>query len=156
MIEVKGVTIDKKWKWIAKDEDGKVYAYSEMPQKKKISWIRKSVPGEHCGFCGVSLYPTELNDIPWGQSLHEIHHIEDGLTLIPWRPSFIVDDPVMVRNHKNDQWSCRHFAKWGVRGELLTWEHGVTSFTSSHGFTTKWDYYRLPTPEELNRNANHK
>ena len=153
MIEVKGITIDKKWKWVAKDENGLVYAYSGMPQKKEISWIRKSAHEWHCS---VSLYPTELNSIPWDQSLHEIRHTEDGITFIPWRPSFIVDDPVMVRNHNNEQWSCRHFAKWGLRGELLTWGYGTTSFTSEHGFTAEWKYYRLPTPEELNRNANHK
>ena len=153
MIEVKGVTIDKKWKWIAKDEDGKVYVYSRMPQKQEVVWMLNSVLGGHFR---TSLYPIDLNNIPWDQSLHEICHTEDGIVLTPYRPDFAIDDPVMVRNNKEWKWERRHFAKWGVRGELLTWQHGATSFTSLHGFTAKWKYYRLPTPEELNRNANHK
>lgn len=149
MIEVKGVTIDKKWKWIAKDENGKVYVYENIPKMSEREWHGPDV-------IFLPIHIVGLNNIPWKQSLHEIHHTEDGIILTPFLSGLIVDDPVMVRNHKNDQWSCRHFAKWGVRGELLTWAHGVTSFTSQHGFTTKWDYYRLPTPEELSRNANHK
>ena len=153
MIEIKGVTIDKKWKWMAKDESGEVYAYREMPQNKETVWMSESV---HGGYCRVNLYPTELNSIPWDQSLHEIRHTEDGIILTPFLSGLIVDDPIMVRNNKEWKWERRHFAKWGVRGELLTWQHGATSFTSLHGFTAKWKYYRLPTPEELNRNANHK
>ena len=150
MIEIKGVTIDKKWKWMAKDDDGRVYVYENVPKMSEQDWY------DTASVLQCVIHIIELSNIPWDQSLHEIQHTDDGLILMPWRLSFIVDDPVMVRNHKNEQWSCRHFAKWGVRGELLTWEHGVTSFTSPHGFTTKWNYYRLPTSEELNRNANHK
>lgn len=149
MIEVKGVTIDKKWKWIAKDEDGKAHVYENMPKMSKQEWHGPDV-------IFLPIHIVGLNNIPWDQSLHEIQHIEDGITLIPWRPNFIVDDPVMVRNCDKSSWLRRHFAKWGERGELLTWEYGTTSFTSPHGFTVKWNYYRLPTPEELNRNANHK
>ena len=149
MIEVKGITIDKKRKSIAKDEDERVFVFEYEPKMSEQDWYSE---------CALHLlmYPTELNGIPWEQSLHEIRHTDDGIILTPFLSDLIIDDPVMVRNHKNEQWSCRHFAKWGVRGELLTWEHGVTSFTSPHGFTAKWNYYRLPTSEELNRNANHK
>ena len=150
MIEVKGITIDKKWKWIAKDEDGRVYVYENMPKMSEQGWYGTSAALPCVRIIGLS-------NIHWDQSLHEIRHTVDGIILIPsWKPSFIVDDPVMVKNFDDEQWMCRHFARWGVRGELLTWEYGTTSFTSQHGFTAKWNYYRLPTPEELNRNANHK
>ena len=151
MIEVKGVTIDKKWKLMAMDKNGRVYEYKDMPLNKEQVW-RLGLELEAI----TSLYLVELNSIPWDQSLHEIQHTDDGLILMPWRPSFIVDDPVMVRNCENNKWERRHFARWGAHGELLAWQHGATSFTSSHGLTVEWSYYRLPTPEELNCNANHK
>lgn len=153
MIEVKGITIDIRWKWMAKDDNGVVYVYEDIPVKREHTWEREKISE---AYRLASIYPIELNSIPWDQSLHEIWHTEDGLILMPWRPNLVVDDPVMVRNCENEKWTCRHFAKWGLRGELLTWENGTTSFTSLHGFTAKWVYYRLPTPEELNRNANHK
>ena len=151
MIEVKGITIDKKWKWIARDADGKIFVYERTPTIVDDGWGT-----EQGGFSSIKMFPLAMENIPWDQSLHEIQHTDDSLILIPWRPSFIVDDPVMVRNCENNKWERRHFARWGVRGELLAWQHGATSFTSSHGFTAKWNYYRLPTPEELDRNANHK
>ena len=154
MIEIKGVTTDRRWKWLVKDEDGRVYVYEGIPVKKEHTWKREK---DFVVYRMVaSVYPIELNSIPWDQSLHEIQHTDDGLILMPWRPSFIVDDPVMVRNCENNKWERRHFARWGAHGELLAWQHGATSFTSSHGLTVEWSYYRLPTPEELNCNANHK
>ena len=130
-----------------------MYVYENIPIKKEYTWERAKGSG---AYNLAPVYPIELNSIPWGQSLYEIRHTEDGIILTPFLSDLIIYDPVMVRNHKNEQWSCRHFAKWGARGELLTWEHGVTSFTSPHGFTAKWNYYRLPTPEELKGNADNK
>lgn len=153
MIEVKGVMIDKKWKWIAKDADGTVCVYTKVPTIVDDESEWSATEG---GCSSIKMYPLVMETMPWNQSLHEIQHTDGGLILMPWRPGFIVDDPVMVRNCEKCSWVGRHFAKWGLRGELLTWENGTTSFTSQHGFTAKWNYYRLPTPEELNRNANHK
>ena len=149
MIEVKGVTIDKKWKWIAKDEDGKVCAYENIiPKMSKQEWHGPDV-------IFLPIHIVGLNNIPWKQSLHEIHHTEDGITLTPWRPNLIVDDPVMVRSCEEYSWVRRHFAGWTANGRIQVWGGGGTSFSSEENAKT-WAYYRLPTPEELNRNANHK
>ena len=153
MIEIKGVTTDRRWKWLVKDEDGRVYMYEGIPVKKEHTWKREK---DFVVYRMVaSVYPIELNSIPWDQSLHEIQHTDDGLILMPWRPSFIVDGPVMVRNNEKSSWLRRHFAGWTDKGRIQAWDRGCTSFSSAENAKT-WAYYRLPTPEELNRNANHK
>ena len=38
MIEVKGVTIDKKWEWIAKDEDETVFVFEYKPKMSEQDW----------------------------------------------------------------------------------------------------------------------
>lgn len=83
MIEVKGVMIDKKWKWVAKNEDNKVYIFERKPKMSEQDWYAI------CAFRLV-IYPTELNDIPWDQSLHEIHYTDDGIILIQHRPNFTI------------------------------------------------------------------
>ena len=149
MIEIKGVTIDKKWKWMAKDETGAMYMYEDIPKMRKQDWYYQD------GAAFLTIHIVGLSNIPWDQSLHEIRHTDDGLILMPWRPSFIVDDPVMVRNCEKCSWVRRHFAGWTDKGRIQAWDRGGTSFSSTENAKT-WAYYRLPTPEELNRNANHK
>ena len=92
MIEVKGITIDKKWKWIAKDEVGLVYVYENIPIKKEYTWERAKGSG---AYNLAPVYPIELNSIPWGQSLYEIRHTEDGIILTPFLSDLIIDDPVV-------------------------------------------------------------
>ena len=94
MIEVKGVTIDKKWKWIAKDGDGRVYVFDNIPKMSEQDWYGPAAVAL------PSIHIIGLSNIPWDQSLHEIQHTDDGLILMPWRPRFIVDAPVMVRDNK--------------------------------------------------------
>ena len=144
MIEVKGIKLDPKWKWLAKDADGKVYVFSVIPTTLVTTW---AVEGS-----GLSIFaPLQLNEsLCWEDSLYEIIHTEDGFKLIKPRPDLKIDDPVMVRVGDNKGWHRRHFAGWSESGTILVWVHGYTSFTTD--ISTTFNQYRLPTPEELNRN----
>ena len=152
MIEVTGIKLDPKWKWMAKDLDGAWYLYTMTPDKRTTDWYSETANSTTMHRVFV------LPDVPWQDSLHEVIHTENGFRFEKPRPDFVVDEPVMVRNFSYPSvWERRHFAKWGVRGEILTWDKGVTSFTvTSRGFVSKWDEYRLPTPEELKGNAHNK
>ena len=148
MIEVTGIKLDPKWKWVAKDSDGSWYLYALMPHKRTDDWRPEDTSS-------TSIHRTlVLPDVPWQESLHKIIHTENGFRFEKPRPNFVVDDPVMVKDRSTSAWKRRHFAGWADNEGILAWDGGGTSF--SEIIKIQWDEYRLPTPEELNRNANHK
>jgi len=63
---------------------------------------------------------------------------------------FKIDEPVMVRNSKGQDWTCRYFAGVDLEGNAKAFVGGANSWTKSgddQGHT--WNQCRRPTAEEL-------
>jgi hypothetical protein len=62
-------------------------------------------------------------------------------------PTLKDGDPVLVRDSHDGSWQPRHFAGWSKNGWILAWANGTK--WASRGKTFYWEYWRLPTKEEL-------
>lgn len=136
--------IDKKWKWVAKDEDGSIWAYVERPfVGKDLHWHL-----DHCGDEDVESFSIlKIDTADWKDSLHEIIHHEDGkIEFRKARPELKVDDPVFVRDSDRNEWLPRHFAQWEDTGDIEVWPYGHTSFTAQEDEELPVPYlqYKLP------------
>lgn len=72
--------------------------------------------------------------------------------LVEVRPyeDFKIDDPVMVKNKGERDWSARYFAGVATEGYAKAWVDGRTSWTANHSLASLcWDECRRPTEEEL-------
>ena len=61
---------------------------------------------------------------------------------------FVIDEPVMIRDHAHQTWERRHFAGVNVDGKASAWNSGATKWTTHYPATT-WLQCRRPTAEEL-------
>lgn len=86
-------------------------------------------------FSALGKAPCQLNQ----PDLVEVSEWED----------FKIDEPVMVRNYEQKNWSRRHFAEVSPEGKPYTWLDGKTSFTATAKSSLSWNYCRRPTKEEL-------
>ena len=71
----------------------------------------------------------------------------DELAALKHRERLKIDDKVMVRIDVGDEWKRRYFAGWDGE-DIRCFDEGSTSW-SSNGRTVSWNYWRLPTEEEL-------
>ena len=62
------------------------------------------------------------------------------------RPNLKIDDPVWVRNSKDNHWLPRHFAGWSDDGLIQAFNYGTTSHSNKSNVST-WEFYSLK-PEE--------
>lgn len=63
--------------------------------------------------------------------------------------TYVIDEPVMVRDHDKEEWLRRYFA--GVKADKpCAWDDGATSWSvGSPDHMLAWDQCRRPTKEEL-------
>lgn len=60
-----------------------------------------------------------------------------------------VDTPILIRARKTDPWEVRYFAKY-QDGVVWSWCYGKTSYTTVDAASIyNWNFFKLPTPEEL-------
>ena len=135
--------INKKWKWVAVDEGGYIYVFTNRPPMSKDRPVWMCAIGD-CVRCD-DFFSYEGD---WKGSLHEIIHHEDGK--IEFRkalPELKVDDPVFVRDFQDEDWTPRHFFRWTTDGRVMTFPHGTSSFTIKESDLfepTTWEQYKLP------------
>ena len=113
---------------------------------------------EECGFCKGEQkmkYIIELDEIPntglfkargANTLVFDRKGIENILKPYKEEPEIdwskvAVDTPILVRDHENETWYKRHFAKY-EDGKVYTWHNGSTSW-SSKGDTIDWKYAKL-------------
>lgn len=53
--------IDKKYKWIARDEDGRMSAYENKPKKSELGYWKSGIGEWHC----IGLFKHLFNSIQW-------------------------------------------------------------------------------------------
>ena len=65
--------------------------------------------------------------------------------------TYVIDEPVMVRDHDKEEWLRRYFA--GVKADKpRAWNCGTTSWSvGSPDNTLAWNQCRRPTKEELGK-----
>ncbi len=79
------------------------------------------------------------------------HDISDwSLVEVTPYDGYQIDDPVMVRDHDDQEWNRRHFAGVSPEGLAVTWSWGKTSWTARRPDEREnWSECRRPTEEEL-------
>lgn len=62
--------------------------------------------------------------------------------------TYVIDEPVMVRDNDADYWRESHFA--GIHnGRPCAFHGGATSWTSNNKTAERWNQCRRPTKEEM-------
>ena len=92
----------------------------------------------------VKTYTSEGSYLVYEDSPHDLILPEDYST-------YIIDEPVMVRDNDEEMWLRRYFA--GVKDDKpCAWVGGTTSWTSGDPKNiTLWNQCRRPTKEELGK-----
>lgn len=109
------------YKYIARDREGKIYAYSAKPtkQKKEEEWISARTDR----YKDISLLSRIFTDIKW----------EDAE---PFRIPYVnwddvpVDTKVIVTGEDGSEWKC-HFCKKLNDNAILVFRDGKTSWTTN-------------------------
>lgn len=58
-----------------------------------------------------------------------------------------VDTPILVKDHSDDDWIRRYFAKY-EKGEIYAWDRGATSWSVGCNVGVVWKYAKLAEVEE--------
>lgn len=125
--------LDKKWQWLAMDQDGRWWLFAEEPNTGSVSWTTVG----HLENARVLDLPETVD---WKKSLHK--HNTDG-SWTPYKP-LEIDDRVLVRDCKDCSWQKRYFASLNKSGKVRTFEDGKTSWTALGSQTIVWNEWRLP------------
>jgi len=90
------------------------------------------------------------NMLPVGMDVHPAVYCAMRLVEVSQYADFKIDDPVMVRSSKGQDWNCRYFAGVGLDGNAKAFVGGANSWTKSGGDQGHtWNQCRRPTAEEL-------
>lgn len=131
------ITVDSGWKWAAMDSNGVWYLYTNKPNLAETQWT--SIEG-----CYTQLGVILVFGKNWKDSLHKVENnklYHAKIVPIPRKNS-----KVMV-SMDGRNWIKRHSAGKVVDGRLLCYTNGGTNWAIET--TTKWEYWRKPTKEEL-------
>lgn len=108
------------YKFIARDKDGAIFAYSNKPTKRENAWIL-SFGDDTCQ--DISLVSRMFADIKWeDEKPFEI-------TYTNW-DNVPVDTKVIVTGLDGSEWKC-HFFKKVSNNSILVYRDGKTSWTSN-------------------------
>ena len=103
--------------WYAKDLNGDVYWYAEMPGKGKDCWHYTMMS------CRL-LYCIQIDD-PWEDSLHKV---EDGV--IAKIHTFKKDQKVLVSNDNGKTWMNRYYSHFDA-GKHYVFSCGADSWSAN-------------------------
>lgn len=124
-------------------EMGKKYRYNYGGEATILTTERP----EPDGWCVISMTPNgtivfhKIDGKAFRDSTCDLEEVSE------WS-DFQDGEPVMVRNHGDEEWQRRYFAGVDVGGCPMTYLDGKTKW-SSEDLTCYWTYCRRPTPEEL-------
>jgi hypothetical protein len=145
-METTTISFKSQWKWLAMDEDGIWFLYSEMPVID-VNRRRWCIGPHPIATSAVKLQEDTL-ELPCCEWQESLHSIEEGQLVKHIKLKR--DDKVLVRD------ACgkdvpRHFSHYNKNGEAEFFNNGTSSFTSKQmgQYTTVWARWRLPTEGEL-------
>ena len=108
------------YKYIARDKDGALFAFSDKPIKREKVWLITSIEGT---WKEISLMSRVFTDIGWKDEE-------------PFRIPYVnwddvpVDTKVIVTGVDGSEWKC-HFYKKVSNNSILVYRDGKTSWTSN-------------------------
>ena len=110
------------YKYIARDKDGALFAYSCQPIRRKNSWILDT-GSEDGTYEDISLLSRIFTDIKWkDEEPFEI-------PCVNW-DSVPIDTKVIVSGIDGSEWRC-HFYKKVNPNSILVFRDGMTSWTAN-------------------------
>lgn len=110
------------YKYIARDKDGAIFAYSSKPTKREKTWILDFASVDDT-YQNISLVSCMFTDVKW----------EDKKPFeIPYTNWDDVpeDTKVIVTGEDGSEWKC-HFARKASNNSILVCRDGKTSWTSN-------------------------
>ena len=120
------------YKYIARDKDGAIFAYSDEPIKREKVWILTSTDGT---WQDISLMSRLFADVKWkDEEPFRIPYI--NLDNAP------VDTKVIVAGVDGSEWKC-HFCKKVNDNAILVFIDGKTSWTTDDVVEVDIDNVRL-------------
>jgi hypothetical protein len=131
------IRIHSKYKWIAKDQCGSWFVYTDKPIIREYYWRPKHDSGP--GSAHVPIEVPELKGVDWKSCCFEL---VDGKIKIDIKK----DDPLLVRDSRRD-FVKRHFHSFNVDGSINCYQNGTTSWSNENG-TTTWQEWKLPENKE--------
>ena len=114
--------IKKGYKYIARDEEGSIYAYSSKPTKRERAWFFDYVSVDDT-WEDISLVSRMFTDIKW----EDVEPFKISYTNWDDVP---VDTKVIVTGVDDSEWKC-HFYKKLNNNSILAFREGKTSWTTS-------------------------
>ena len=114
--------IKKGYKYIARDEEGSIYAYSSKPTKREMAWFFDYVSVDDT-WENISLVSRMFTDIKW----EDVEPFKISYTNWDDVP---VDTKVIVTGVDDSEWKC-HFYKKLNDNAILVFRDGKTSWTTS-------------------------
>ena len=109
--------------YYAKDENGDVYWYAEMPVKRQYEWDRTTNSSSIMLKCILQI------DGPWEDSLHKV---EDGV--IAKIHTFKKDQKVLVSNDNGKTWMNRYYSHFDA-GKHYVFSCGADSWSAEDNYT---------------------
>ena len=113
--------VDRGYKYIARDKDGTIYAYSNKPVKLEKSWL--FIKHSNTNYRkNISLVSCIFTDIKW-ECVEPFRISCADLDSVP------VDTKVIVTGLDGSEWHC-HFCKKLNDNSILVFRDGKTSWTT--------------------------
>nr|DAV61257.1 MAG TPA: hypothetical protein [Caudoviricetes sp.] len=127
---------DEGWRYIVADKYDNMYLTNEKPSMfDDVDEVRISSCKKYIGITGVMATLPKL-------SANEVFDITEELGIVDWS-KVKVDTPILVKQHKQDDWKKRYFASF-KDGSVHAWLCGVTSWSTEHeDDVTDWRYAKL-------------
>ena len=114
--------IERGYKYIVRDKNGIIYAYSCRPKKRGNEWVF-DMPSGYDTYEDISLLSSIFTDIEW----EDVEPFE--ITYTNW-DSVQVDTKVIVTGLDGSEWKC-HFARKVSNNSIIVFRDGKTSWTSN-------------------------
>ncbi len=121
------------YKYIARDKDGAIFAYSSKPTKKNKVWILDSAPVNDT-YQNISLISRMFTDVKWGDKK------PFEIPCVNW-DDVPVDTKVIVTGVHDSKWKC-HFCE-KLNDKILVFRDGKTSWTTNDVVEVDIDNVRL-------------
>ncbi|MFI3297342.1 MAG: hypothetical protein R3Y59_06905 [bacterium] len=141
--------VDKKFTFIAKDKDGKVFYYKSKPTKGKNTWIGGYDWAWVDGYDWVNIINIDkdvFDCLSWeDEEPYKIVRDVDWSTVA-------VDTPILVREGEDFTWIKRHFAKY-ENDRVFAWVDGKTSWTDAV-MPCVWKFAELAQGDKENESNN--
>ena len=111
------------YKYIARDKDGAIFAYSSKPTKRETVWVVDIPPHTVDKLKDISLVSRMFTDVKW----------EDKkpfeITCVNW-DDVPEDTKVIVTGEDGSEWKC-HFFKKVINNSILVYRDGKTSWAAN-------------------------